>query len=163
MALALCGVQLPLSVPVMPRAGWGQQRVREGAAGQHCHTPAQEQGAKSWGLLEIWLGLTPWAPRGAGEGWGLSGPLRVLLPTQGSSSQHLLPWALLPWLWALPGDSTVTVTHRCCPRGSGTGTPLGEQGVVHRVSPGWFLGCQKTNLAPLLPCQLLAPPEAAAP
>lgn len=40
----------------------------------------------------------------------------------------------------------------------GQGHLLGEQGAVHRVSPAGFLGSQQTNLAPLLPCQLLAPP-----
>lgn len=33
------------------------------------YLPGQKQGAKSRGLLEMWLGLTPWAPRGSGEGW----------------------------------------------------------------------------------------------
>lgn len=73
----------PLAVsPVLPKTGWGQQRGagKEQQGSIATLLPAQEQGAKSWGPLEMWLGLTPWAPRGAGEGWAPSGLLRVLLP-----------------------------------------------------------------------------------
>lgn len=59
-------------------AGWGQQRGagKEQQGSVATLLPAQEQGAKSRGPPQIWLGLTPWAP---------SGLLRVLLlPTQGS-------------------------------------------------------------------------------
>ena len=49
------------------RLGMGrdvQARRRQGSVATYL--PGQEQGAKSRGLLETWLGLTPWAPRGGG-------------------------------------------------------------------------------------------------
>lgn len=159
--------------PVVPKAGWEQQRGagKEQQGSVATHLPAQEQGAKSWGPLEIWLGLTPWAPGGGGEGWAFSG---CCCPSPWGAAAHtrlfqptlLALGCLLPRVCrghcqgtGLALSVTSADPSACRHRGSGTGTPQprqGERGDLHRVNPHEFtlipgLSANKAGSSPPLP------------